>query len=443
MSGRSLLPPFPLNAFPPPLQRYAQEASASVGAPVDHAASAMLAVASSAIGTSHVAVVKRSHVEPCVVWVAIVAGPGMGKSPLLDTVCRPVWARQTQSYADWQQECETVADGEPAPRLQNYVLSDLTVEALPDILIAQPRGVLYYQDEMSAWVASMDQYKQGGKGTDLQSWLKIWSCSPLASARARRGTIVVPRPFVSIVGGVQPEMLAQLATGAGGTLRADGFLDRVMFSYPDAPAFLDTDDELSEQSEADWARTVHWLYQQQPDTNGRSVPLPMTPDALAAFRAWRSSTLQYAAGDAPETVHGRLGKAAGVAARFVLVLQLLNAAHGQGDPQRLELPAVQGGTRLADYFTQHALRAYGQISSSGLENATRRMLEWMKKRGLLEVDARGVQNAQVAGVRKVDDVRQMFQHAVELGWGELGQVTVKGQGGDRQVDGFRRYPGAP
>ena len=435
MTGvQATVPAFPLEVLPPRLRRFTEEAAASVGAPVDHAATAMLAVASAAIGSTRVARVKRDHVEYPVMYAAIVAGPGQGKSPLIATVAGPAWRQETQAHDQWKADRESLADGQPQPPQRHYVLSDLTLEALPEVLTAQPRGVLFYMDELSGWVASMDKYRPSGKGSDLQAWLSIWNASPLTSKRARRDAIHVRRPFVSVLGGIQPDMLGQLATGPGNTIRQDGFIDRIMFSYPDAPSFVYTEDELSAEAEGDWARAVTRLYQLEHDDQGDGALLGMTPDALEAYRAW-SQRIMTAAADAPETLHGRYGKVRGIAARFALTIQMLAATQDLGSWDQLELRAVQAGIHLAEYYTRHALRAYAQINASDVENAARRLLEWMHRKGYDAVTPRQVLTAQVAGVKKVDHVHALMDYAAQMDWGERVDIS---QGDGKSVTGFRR-----
>jgi hypothetical protein len=47
--------------------------------------------------------------------------------------------------------------------MERTLVEDTTVEALAMVLEGTARGVLAVQDELSGWVRSMDQYKQGGE----------------------------------------------------------------------------------------------------------------------------------------------------------------------------------------------------------------------------------------------------------------------------------------
>ncbi len=71
-------------------------------------------------------------------------------------------------------------------------------------------------DEMTKWVMSMDQYKNG-KGGDRPFYLSAWNGEPVYIDRAKnmREPIVVPHPFLTVVGGMTPDMLSTLPEGQG------------------------------------------------------------------------------------------------------------------------------------------------------------------------------------------------------------------------------------
>lgn len=230
----------------------------------------MLAVLSSAIGTSRVVEVKGGWREWAALFVAVIASPGAMKTPAAKVAKRPAFERQRRlgkDYAgekeDWKREVrqwevekrEAAKSAEPAPEepeapsMSRCVASDTTVEALVGILEDNPRGLLVHKDELAGWVRSMDQYK-GGKGSDRQHWLSFWSGDEVVVYRKSRmgEPLIVAKPFVSLFGGIQPAMLGELGAGA-----EDGLMDRFLFAYPKARHVRFSYDEISEEAEARYA----------------------------------------------------------------------------------------------------------------------------------------------------------------------------------------------
>ena len=80
------------------------------------------------------------------------------------------------------------------------------------------------RDELVGWVKSMDQYRSG-RGADRQFFLSVWSRQPIKVDRKGAKPILVSNPCLAVVGGIQPDLLPELADAAQ---REDGFLDRLL-----------------------------------------------------------------------------------------------------------------------------------------------------------------------------------------------------------------------
>ncbi len=155
-----------------------------------------------------------------ILWLAVVGDPGSGKSPALDHARHPVdalqkaaWEAFTAALLQWEADAAAAkaqkppAPPPPKPALAHFFTTDATMEALAAILGACP-GVVVVRDELVGWVKSHDAYRRAG---DRQNWLSLWAGAPLKVDRRGAGTLYVPRPTASVAGGVQPELLAELA----------------------------------------------------------------------------------------------------------------------------------------------------------------------------------------------------------------------------------------
>jgi putative DNA primase/helicase len=155
----------------------------------------MLSTLAGAIGNSHVVEIKKGWIEGAVLYIAVVGDPGSKKTPALKVAIAPAKERQValqrafreamnEYHAEvrqWQLDKKRAGENdEPAPPppeqpvLQRTIVSDTTVEALAELLQENLRGLNCIRDELAGWWRSMDQYK-GGKGSDRQVWLEIWS----------------------------------------------------------------------------------------------------------------------------------------------------------------------------------------------------------------------------------------------------------------------------
>ena len=150
----------------------------------------------------------------------------------------------------------------PPPQVR-AMLGDTTVEAACEVLAVTPAGVLMKLDELSGWFGSMEKYNSGkGAAADRAVWLQAWNGGPYAVNRIIRGAKLIENLSVSLLGGVQPELIRKVAAD----FLDDGLLQR-MFPVIMRPAELDRDEPASGAVDA-YGRLVERLHTLRPPTFG-------------------------------------------------------------------------------------------------------------------------------------------------------------------------------
>ena len=383
--------PFPLDVLPIPARDLAEAAARSIACPVDFPAVAILAASSGIIGRSVILRIKSGYFVSASLYVALVGGPSSGKSPALKAALAPLWFIAQLFIDRWRDAMERWEDAKPddrgePPELERIVSTDPTTEALAPILAKNPRGLTVAPDEMTKWVMSMDQYK-GGRGGDRPFYLSAWSGEPVFIDRAKhmREPIAVPHPFLTVIGGMTPGMLSALSEGKG---REDGFMARLLFSYPDRTPRRYSEEGIPEPVATAWHCLALTLRARpMADEDGKPAPhvVRLTPEAAREWSAWcQAHYAEQEADGFPESMEGPWGKLEAYAARLALILHLMHLA---ADPTRSttdalpELPGrvVADAARLVDYFKAHALRVYATIGGKARDGGddVRALLRWV------------------------------------------------------------------
>ncbi len=391
------VPPFPVDVFPPPLRTYAAEVAWAVNAPVDFVGVPMLVASSGAIGNSRWLSITGSHAQPPVIFAAVVGRPGSGKSAPLDFVLAPLHAAEAEFYRQWEKakkewEDRDEADAkEPRPKLRRCLIDDTTVEALCRILSENPRGVLMARDELAALVTGMNQYRDGGKGSDRQIFLKIWSAAPIRVDRSKLEGIplTVRRPCLPIIGGIQPGVIDWLK-GEQKDDRPppdDGFFDRFVTCYPgDLPAIGEEWREVSAEAANDWRCTIDALLGLEMDAEVGKERREVRPRLLSftdeGRAAWARLTAAHAVevNDAtfPDWLRGPWQKLCpGYAGRLALVLQLLHWTCSEGSYDHVEARSVEDAFRLVAYFKAHARKVYAIMAADPCTREAAHVLRWL------------------------------------------------------------------
>ncbi len=110
---------------------------------------------------------------------------------------------------------------EPQPR-QLY-LDDYTLEALLSRHAANPRGISIYKDELNGFFNDMNKYR---KGSDEEFWLQSYNNKSYQVARKTTEPLRVDNLCISIIGTIQPEVMAGVADASKG----NGVIERFLFS---------------------------------------------------------------------------------------------------------------------------------------------------------------------------------------------------------------------
>ncbi len=383
--------PFPIGTLPIPARDLAEAAARSIGCPVDFPAAAILAAASGLIGRSASLLVKPGYFESAGLFLALVGGPSSGKSPAIRAALAPIRGIGGELHAEWRKALDAwnrapEGDRGDRPALARIDTSDPTTEALGPILAANPRGLIVTPDEMTKWIMGMDQYK-GGKGGDRPFYLSAWGGEPVTIDRAKHASepIVVPHPFLTVVGGMTPGMLGEVSEGRG---REDGFSARLLFCYPDRVPRPYTEDGIPEAVAAAWHDLALSLRgRPMRDLDGRAAPhaVKMSPEARREWREWcQAHRAEQEADDFPASLEGSWGKLEAYAARLALILHLMDLAAdptrpADDEPPDLPRRIIQAAARLVGYFKAHArrIRATTGGKSFGGGEDVRALLGWV------------------------------------------------------------------
>lgn len=470
--------PFPVDVLPEPIRRFVTEGAKAIGCDSSYVALPLLSALASAIGNTHRIALKRGWTEPAIVWTAIVGESGTMKTPAFKLAMKAIrkaqdraWKEYEAARAEWETqhlryEAELTAwkrqaakghgdAGDPpekpaAPIARRYIVSDTTTEALAPILLGNPRGVLLSRDELSGWWGSFDRYAKAGKaGADAAHWLSMHNGESLTVDR-KTGippTIHVPSASVSITGGIQPGILAR---ALGQEHHESGMAARVLYAMPPRKAKRWTEADVDANTEAAVAAVFDRLFSLTMEVDPDSTD-PLNPDLRPRLvrladdgkRAWVTFYNEHATEQAELSgdLSAAWSKLEGYAARLALVVHLTRWAAGDAnggalrDPARVDEASIAAGVVLARWFGDEARRVYAILSESDDDRETRRLVEWIERKGGA-VTARDLTHGVRAYRGDPDAAERALSALVEAGIGRW-EADAHGPKGGRPAQRFR------
>lgn len=445
--GRRIPPPLPHAMFGsvwPECLKLAEDK----GAPADYVALSYLTVAASLIGG------KRrvrpydgsTWEEPAILWLGLVGDPSSNKSPAMDPmlkILRRIETEKAEAHKErlngWHADCErarvektnwqaqvkeAAKDGHPTPALphdavepdvprrRRLFVQDATPESMGDVLAGNPQGTLLLRDELDGWLQSFDRYNPGGKAY----WLEAnRGGSFTIDRKGSPEPLTVPFNGVSVIGGIQPQKLAESLLGKVD----DGLPARFIWCWPDRPDFVRPRSSADlESMEAALRRLEGLDWGIGGDGRDVGITLPLDANAADVFECLQRFHRE-AGDDANGLLKSFIGKLDGIALRLALVTELARWAYEGGEePRSISRGAVEAvGDFLEKYAIPMAARVYGDAALPPVERNAATLARYIRRHKLTRINARDIRRkVRLPGLRDADQVKEAIDALVEVEW---------------------------
>lgn len=378
------LPSIPIEIFPKKYRQTIQAAARAFGVPNEVPATALLALTSACIGRTRRIVVKESWGEHPNLYLGLVARSGVGKSPCCKVFFKTVRRLEKQWHDRWQADVakyEAVLEaqkkfkgegrdnvGSPLqkPALRQLILDDATIESVANAFTDNPRGLLWYRDELFGLLADMDKYA-GEKGGTRSRLLSAYDSEPWKTNRISARAAYIPHACLSIFGTIQPALLGKIFSSSD---QDSGFLARFLFAFaePEAPPqWVDEAFDHNQQQAIDDLTEALLKLEMVVNENGeeRPVSLEISPEGKDKYKKWFNDIglVQWYGGGEKESICAKLR---GQALRLALILHHL--AWMAGEAKQLgpvNATTMDGALALSNWFLAQQMRAYQMTTPGG------------------------------------------------------------------------------
>ncbi|MBD2364778.1 DUF3987 domain-containing protein [Anabaena minutissima FACHB-250] len=419
---------------------------------VEHLITTLIPAAGSRIGTSARIVVnpRGKYTQPAIFWSCIVAPTGQLKSPSQQVILSALNKLETEEYKLWKAENDHYKrklsayqkskdkDSEPPeapPPRRRYIISNSTSEARIKIHAENPKGLLNFRDEWSAFINGRNKYRKGS-GDDLEQDLSEFNGDVLSKdlVKSEEG-IYLERSAISRTGNTQPEMLRKLQS-QNNFEDFQGEFSRWLFCLiQSAPAYLDLfkdDDGLGDELD----NQLRHLY-----TRLGLIPEQdyfLDDDGKTNFQAYQHQLINWSLEETHPGLKATYPKLQSYIARLALWLHLVNSVLAQEDKpsQFINGHTVAIACELVHFYLAQAKLMYA-INSSQHELAG----NYLKVKHFVERKKHGVTAREIkSGIFALKSVPSSEIQAICRELVELGAISHKDKkyypvdGGDDDVD---------
>jgi hypothetical protein len=463
LSDDGLPPPeLPLAVFGPWWTDWIRDQAQAKSCAPDYVAAGLLASAGALIGNARWGAPWTGWAEPAVIWTACVGNPSAGKSPGLDASLEVLCAIEADANADyperldewktaitlakitrdiWEADCKAeikkgfaapdkpeAAEPPQRPTMRRIITNDPTIEKVARLVLANPKGLLLFRDELAGWIGALDKY--GGAGGDRAFYIEAYGARRYAVDRVKDSEpVVVQALAVSIAGGIQPDRLHSLVLCGDD----DGLAARFLYVWPRRAL-----PERPRQGPPEGAKERLLLLYGLDDHS--STVIPFTGAAAVAIQTYRKEVAAIEA-SAAGLFLSWLGKLPGMAVRLAVVLEHLYWCSaqqtGSAPPAMIsERAAIAAITLLDDYAVPMARRCFGEASLPQVDRDSVALARWIAAQEELPpvVNARDLRKASVLSTKDAGRYDAALIELGEAGWLRPSPARARTSAGRRRKD---------
>ena len=362
---------FPLSALPAWMEDLVVSISESVRTPVDIAAGFLLGVLALVVQRVASVRITDTHVEPTNLYVLVVAEPGVGKSPVVNFLKRPLLEYEHDTGI-------------------RILYDDITMEALTPRLAEKP-AILSTEGNIFTNLAGL----YTGNIPNITAVTKAHDGDAIWVDRVGRKSERIDAALLTMAIASQPQVLGQI--GRNSAFKGQGLLARLNYILPkpmSKPATLVSVDQTVLDEYA--SRIRHLLEYGQK----RGIPdvhiLDLDAEAQAQWLEYRTTL------DASIAIGGRLNHMPDwgnkLAPRIVRIAGILHVAENlYGDPPWCDVPISKKTMRnaglISKYLSSHAISAYEVFDADAEVSHAQQILEWIQAKRVMRFTVREVYTA--------------------------------------------------
>jgi putative DNA primase/helicase len=419
---------------------------------------------------------KTPWIEIPNLWGAFIGRPGMLKSPAMGEALKPIHRLEAEAAKQNEVDQQAYAAGmdvyelrkqvnkslvrdelkanknknakidldigekptEPTP--VRYRTNDSTYEAIGELQIANPTGILVERDELVSLLKYLDREE---RAVDRGFYLSGWSgTQPYTFDRIIRGHRHIEAVCISVLGNTQPARIAEYVRSANrGGAGGDGLIQRFgLLAWPDAPGEWRDIDEYPNSA----AREKAWQTFERMaklDTQAAfglgaekgsfdKVPsLRFEEAAHEDFLGWRTDLeRRLRSGEMSPALEGHLAKYRKLVPSLALINHLADGGTGPVSHRAL-LKALAA----AYYLESHARRVYGSASESELA-AAKAILKHIRKGDLADgFTAHEIRRHEWSHLADTEHIRAGLDLLVDLDHLALSAAAVGERGGRPKI----------
>jgi len=450
---------FDADMLPSVFRDYALDVASRMQCPIEFVAVSIMTTFGGVVG-KRCSIHPKAHDDWLVVpnlWGALVGRPSTMKSPAITAATAGVDGLVKEARSEFAEACEqseidgmvydaekksfkdaitkAVAGGndiptakpeKPSPPVeQRYITNAGTVENLIKLLSENENGIIQLRDELMGWIRSMDNpTSQDARSFYLEAWNGTGS-SFSYDTMSHGHLCLETGACVSVLGGVQPSLLAGIVSSAeAGNAGDDGMLQRFqLLVYPDKGMSWKYCDSKPNSA---FSMSLKLAFKRASEISGK---IRFDAEAQPVFIEWYSSLMKRLKCEDHLGMESHLSKYPQLMPAIALLVHVAEHAT-RSDTTEIASVTKQAALKAVawcDFLETHARRIYAMGDSVGVDAAAKVIQQVMEGKLSNPFSLGELQRKNLSGL-KGDQAAKALELLEQYEWVKL-EVKTSPQGG--------------
>lgn len=433
-------PKIPLHALPVPLREIIEGISGSLDADPALSVLPLLTALGAAIGTTRAIRAKEDWTVFPFLWTAPVSDAGSAKTPSRNPISDILSAKEKERVAAFRealdafeeddenyQKARKSPDGDrPEKPVQPVAkctfVSDITLESLSVKLLGNPKGILFWSEELTDLFSIPSRYSAGGG--DVSRFNALFDGTPIRVSRklgdSRERDLFLERPFLAISGGIQPGVLARVIKPE---FLESGFLQRFLFVGVE-PRLTSFQNRSIPQEAKEKLRYLFDILLEFQHFDDRHTPLiyRFTEDALLLFGSWVDYLCRLIFEEKEGHLKSALSKQRDLVLRLLVIFQTVHCVRFSLSPNTLvDVCMVSKAIVFSQWLIAEWSKVYHSLRSSRHEGGVEKLLTlvWSRSGGTGQARVRDLMRWNNRTYPTADQAATALQGLVDLGLAQI------------------------
>ena len=381
-------PLLPIDGMPPFIQEYIKTCSSVYNTPRDYWAGSAIMATALAIGDKIELHTKYKNVP--ILWMNIIGNVSSGKTEAIDQPLKPFEKIDSKAIEAFKIEYQKYDSIEkmttkerkdeglnkiPEPKCFQYIVKDSTPEALNQVHSINTRGLMISRDELKGWIDDFGRYAHGGEQSNMiSSWTRVgWVTN--RKGGGVNSIINIPKPFISVFGGMQPDLIPTLAAD---NRAENGFLSRICNVWPDhadKPKY--NENTVSQDLVERWDDYIVGLTR---------IPkqdiITLSVEAKKLYEDWFNKNGENSKAESSGYLQGVYGKLDIISLRMAVVIYGMDLTKGTVNGKQVTGEEMKAALDITDYFRVTALKVHHKLFKDHPKGAdTKEVIKYLCAKG--------------------------------------------------------------